>query len=51
MLRRNHSEDLNGRPLCLCMHERGGTERLLGVIHLLLTIATRFVVDERPARR
>ena len=23
----------------------------LGVVHLLLTIATRFVVDERPARR
>ncbi len=23
---------------------------ILGVIHLLLTIATRFVVDERPAR-
>ena len=23
----------------------------LGVIHLLLTIATRFVADERPARR
>jgi hypothetical protein len=24
---------------------------VLGVVHLLLTIATRFVVDERPARR
>ena len=34
MLRRNHPEDLNGRPLRLCMQERGGTERLLGVIHL-----------------
>ena len=24
---------------------------VLGVVHLLLTIATRFVVEERPARR
>ena len=24
---------------------------VLGVVHLLLTIATRFVADERPARR
>jgi flavin reductase (DIM6/NTAB) family NADH-FMN oxidoreductase RutF len=34
MLRSGHSEDLNGRPLRLCMHERDGAECLLGVIHL-----------------
>jgi flavin reductase (DIM6/NTAB) family NADH-FMN oxidoreductase RutF len=34
MLRLNRPEDLNGRPLRLCMHERGSTNRLLGTIHL-----------------
>jgi len=34
MLRHDHPEDLNARPLRLCMHERDGTEDLLGVIHL-----------------
>ncbi len=34
MVSRKHPEDLNGRPLRLCLHERGGADRLLGVIHL-----------------
>jgi flavin reductase (DIM6/NTAB) family NADH-FMN oxidoreductase RutF len=34
MLCIDYPEDLKGRPLRLCMHERGGREDLLGVIHL-----------------
>jgi flavin reductase (DIM6/NTAB) family NADH-FMN oxidoreductase RutF len=34
MISRHHPEDLNARPLRLCLYERGGTDRLLGVIHL-----------------
>ncbi len=33
MLERTCSEDLDRQPLRLCMHEKGGSKRLLGAIH------------------